>query len=479
MFPVTTDDWQSTRRAPAWALALALSLVAALLQSRLIPIDGDISWLITVSERVLDGQRLYVDAIEVNPPASVWLYLPLVALGQMLALRPEGLIAAATILGALLSLRATMRISARLPQPPSPVVIAACLSFVTLILPGGLFAQREHAALLLALPVIAAIVLLGERGRLPRRTALLTGVAAGLIMVIKPHFALALLLPALHASRKLRSLSPLLLPAGAAAGVLLLYALSVVVLAPDFFKLLPMLVATYLPMGPPLWHYVASSLLIVPAALIAAAVLLQARPGNGLAAGWMLGGIGFAVAGLLQWKNYANHAFPGVALCLVGVLLLLLSGAGERQRRMLIGAGVALLSLALAWQTSSIRPDPALAAAIVRVAPPRPSMINLGFDLVTGHPAVRHVEGRWVGRRAALFTTAGALYVGLDKPGIRRWYDEDLAQWLADVRAHCPDVVLVETANRHWLFKEPAIRAAMRDYVPAARAGSIEVWRRR
>jgi hypothetical protein len=77
------------------------------------------------------------------------------------------------------------------------------------------------------------------------------GVGAGLVMVIKPHFALALLLPALNASRKLRSPAPLLLPAGAAAATLLIYALAVILFAPDFLKLLPMLGATYLPMGPP------------------------------------------------------------------------------------------------------------------------------------------------------------------------------------------------------------------------------------
>ncbi|WP_162789279.1 MULTISPECIES: hypothetical protein [Sphingomonas] len=479
MFEGTTVQWQSSRRAPAWALAVGMALFAALLQASFIPIDGDISWLITVSERVLDGQRLYVDVIEVNPPASVWLYLPWVALARLCGLRPEGVIVGATLVGALLSLRATLRLTARLPQASNPVAVAAAVGFVTLLLPGGLFAQREHVALLLAIPTIAAIVLLGHRGRLPRRTALLAGLGAGLIIAIKPHFALALLLPALGASRKLRSPAPLLVPALVAAAVVALYALAVVLFEPAFLTLLPMLAATYLPMGPPWWHYFASSLLIVPAALVAAAVLLRARPGNGLAAGWLLGGVGFALAGLLQWKNYANHAFPGVALCLAGVVLLLLSGAGDPRRRRTIGIGVAALALALVSQTVSIRPDPTLAVAIARVAPPHPTMMTLGSDLVTGHPVVRNIGGRWVGRRAALFTAAGALYVGLDKPGIRHWYDEDLAQWVADVRAHRPEVMLVEDSNRGWLLKEPQVRAAMRDYRPAARAGEIEVWRRR
>lgn len=479
MFAGNSDQWQSTRRAPAWTLAIGLALLAALIQGTLIPIDADISWLITVSERVLQGQRLYVDVVEVNPPASVWLYLPFVALAKLLHLRAEAVIVAACIGGALLSLWGTLRLSSRLPQPPSPVALTASLGFVTLLLPGGLFAQREHVALLIALPVITAIVLLGDRGRLPGRTAVLAGLGAGLIMVIKPHFALALLLPAIGATRKLRSPAPFLLPALAALGVLGLYALAVLLFEPTFLSLLPMLAATYLPMGPPWFHYLLSSLLIVPAALIAGVVLLQARPGNGLVVGWLLGGVGFALAGLLQWKNYANHAFPGVALCLAGLLLLLISGSSERARRLPFRLGMGVMCAALLYQTCTIQPPPGLAAAIARAGPSHPKVITLGTQLVTGHPAVRHVDGHWVGRRAALFTAAGALYVGLDKPGIRHWYDEDLAIFAADVRANRPDIVLVEDENRRWLFKEPLIRAVMRDYAPVARAGEVAVWRRR
>ena len=39
----------------------------------------DTSWLITVSERMLSGERLYSQIYETNPPFSVWLYMPPVA----------------------------------------------------------------------------------------------------------------------------------------------------------------------------------------------------------------------------------------------------------------------------------------------------------------------------------------------------------------------------------------------------------------
>jgi len=478
MFPVGNATWQEVRRGPAWLLALACVLVAAVLQSRFVPLDADVSWLITVCEAVLSGKRLYVDIVEVNPPASVWLYLPWVALAHLLHLRPETVVAAAMCGGALLSLRATLALSARLPHPPSPFAIAAAIGFVGLILPGGLFAQREHIALLIALPTLAAIALLGDRGRLPRRTAVLAGLGAGVIVCIKPHFALALLLPTVWASRRLRSPAALVVPLAAAALPPLLYAAATLLWAPDFLSLLPMLSATYLPMHAPWTDFLLSPLLTVPAVLVVSAVLLRPADGNGLVASWLLGAVGFALAGLLQWKVYANHSLPGYALAFAGVIVLLFDRHGERRRR-LVGAGVALLAAVMVSQTATILPQPGLAEAIRRAAPPHPKLITLGCQLVTGHPAVRHVDGRWVGSRAALFTAAGARFVGLDRPGVRRWYDQDLALFAADVRRERPDIVLVETAERAWLLKEPAIRAVMRGYQPAARAGDIQVWRRR
>ena len=454
-------------------------VAATAFQSLLVPLDADVSWLITVCEAVLAGKRLYVDIVEVNPPASVWLYLPWVGLAELLGMRPEPVIAAAVCSGALLSVRATLSLTARLPRPPRPDAVVAVAAFAGLILPGGLFAQREHIAILLALPTLAAIALVVERGRLPRRTAMLAGIGAGLLICIKPHLALAVLLPACWATWRLRSPRPLLPSLLVAVAVVLLYGAAALLFARDYLALLPMLSDTYLPMHAPWLHFLLSSLLTVPAVLALAVAVLRPRLDNGLALAWLLGGLGFALAGLLQWKVYANHSLPGVALTLSATAILLFNDRLDSSRRRLVSIGVGALAAALALQTSTILPQPGLAEAIGRVAPAKPKVITLGYQLVTGHPAVRHVDGQWVGRRAALFTAAGASFVGLDQPRARRWYDEDLALFAADVRRSRPDIVLVESRARQRLLKESIVRSVMRGYEPATRAGDIEVWRRR
>jgi hypothetical protein len=45
--------------------------------------------LLTVAERVWDGQRLYVDVIETNPPMAVMVYIPGIAIARAVGLPVE------------------------------------------------------------------------------------------------------------------------------------------------------------------------------------------------------------------------------------------------------------------------------------------------------------------------------------------------------------------------------------------------------
>ena len=46
---------------------------------QVVPLNTDVSWLIVVCQRMLDGQHLYRDIIEINPPMAAFAYLPGVA----------------------------------------------------------------------------------------------------------------------------------------------------------------------------------------------------------------------------------------------------------------------------------------------------------------------------------------------------------------------------------------------------------------
>lgn len=127
-------------------------LVAGALAARL-SIVPDVAWLLTVSERVLDGAVLYRDVLEANPPLSVWLYLPVVALARAFGTSPEALLPAYVMLLAALAIWGSGRIllaAGLLRRAEGWWAIAAA---VLLLLPIGIHAQREQIAITLALPL--------------------------------------------------------------------------------------------------------------------------------------------------------------------------------------------------------------------------------------------------------------------------------------------------------------------------------------
>ena len=473
------------RFAAAIPLLLAATVFAVLVQSLFIPIDSDVSWLITVNEKMLAGQRLYTDVIEPNPPASIWLYTPAVWAAAQLRLRAEAAVVALFILFALCSCAATLRLCDRLSRPPHPLVLAASVAFVTLVLPLGTFAQREHAALLLALPVLAGLAVIADRQGLSMRAALAIGAAAGMVIVIKPHFALAMVPPLCFAAWRARGLKPVLPVALAAAGVVAGYAMALVAFAPDYFRLLPMLGAVYLPLREQWTTLLRGPVLIMPLAIYALAFILRPRRVDSLAAMFLIGSAGFALAALIQAKGYLNHALPAMALGLVGLALVATQPEIQAQRRRLVLISAAALAGLQLFAMASIQPIPGLAAAVARVAPAKPSMITLGPDLLTGHPLVRNVDGRWVGSRPALFIAAGAHRQlagasGVERTRLQRWYDSDIESFAADVRQQRPDVILVDVRPEvAWLRNDLRVRQVMAAYRPAARAGAVEVWVRR
>lgn len=452
-------------------------IVAIAVQSLWIPIDADVSWLITVSERVLAGDRLYVDILEVNPPASVWMYIPLVWLAQLAGLKPEAVVAGAFVAAALASVALTARMALKLDRAPSPFVLVGALAFVTLVLPMGLFAQREHAALLLAFPTLTAMALLAEGKPLGRVALDGSGAAAGLIIVIKPYFVLAVVGPAVWAAFERRSLSPMWPAIGAALLAIATYALAILTLAHPFLELVPTIARTYGAMHE-VWWKVALGPALYPAVCAILAILLRAPRIPTLGVVWALGAVGFIIAAWAQAKNYPNHALPQCALALAALTVVLCGSEGTGARRRVVTAALAAVALCqmYAW---TIVPDPAVAAAIQQSGASAPRVMALSPNLATGHPVTRNVGGAWVGDRAGLFTAAAARFVGLGDPEMQRAYREDVRAFARDMEREEPDVVLVHAPTKAWLMRDPEIAESMRDYRFEARGAKTEVWVRR
>ena len=57
-------------------ISIIILFAAAIALRNVLAANTDVSWLLTVGERVLGGERLYADVFETNPPMAVLVYLP-------------------------------------------------------------------------------------------------------------------------------------------------------------------------------------------------------------------------------------------------------------------------------------------------------------------------------------------------------------------------------------------------------------------
>ncbi len=459
--------------------------------------NTDVSWLLTVGERWAAGETPYVGTIEVNPPASVLLYMPAIALGRLLGVSPEAGVIALVILAALASAVLTCRVLQRAELLPTPEVgwQGAALLALLLLVPAGDFAEREHIALLAILPLLAV---LSARviGRPPAwRDAALAGLGGGIALAIKPLFGLGLLGPLVYviARRGWRhavSAPELHFTWGVAA----LYGACIPVWFPHFLSdVLHWVLVAYVPVRRPAFELLASPIGLVFAALCIVAFRLSRLVRFGA---WprmlLLSAIGFHAAYILQGKPWAYHALPGVLLAALAVLAVVCGPQGGfpwNRSRVLATAALSAITLVgailFAAHNTMGAAIPGLEQALAEVAP-HPTVMALTSDISIGHPLVREVAGRWVGTFPAEWTIKGAetlrdrgVSTGTDQE-LQALSDAERVITTQDVVFKQPDAILVQGPRwQRYIEENPELAAAFQNYERRGDYGRVTLWARR
>lgn len=309
------------------------------------PLNHDVAAMLQFAQRIADGERLYVDLIDINPPMMFWLDLIPVGLARLTGLPVPSAFIVTVLAATAASGALAWRLFRALPEAADPlgaVLLPGLALLAMLVLPTHNFGQREHLLLILTLPylTLAAARLAGRPQ--PAGLSLGVGVLAALGIGMKPHFALlpvavelVLLLPP-GRWRRLRDPSPWAIVAIGAA-----YLAATLVWLPEYVGVMVPLVARY-------YHAFDPAAVLALAAQPEMLTLIGAWVALAAATAWRGGVIarvaaaavgGALLAGLLQAKPWDYHyvAAVGLMYLLAGVLVVDIVG-----RRVRLGAAPAL-----------------------------------------------------------------------------------------------------------------------------------------
>jgi hypothetical protein len=289
------------------------------------PINHDVAALMDVVHRWLDGEKLYVDIIDVNLPLVFVLYTIPEALTRLFDF--TGLDATtwlilcfyAAIIGSFLACRALTHKVPSLAHPLTEALVPPTLLFLFVVLPNENFGQREHLMFVLTAPYLlhAAERAEGRAAAIGRVPTWAIALAAGLGLAQKPHFMVIPLVVEtyllLHRGwrRTVLDVVPWIIGAVAIG-----HAALIVFGTPAYINsVLPIIWDSYAHLGEVTWQDVLFGPVLGPCLLALAAFgLLAIFLARTVAARVIVAyGLGAALAAALQAKGWPYHVLPALS----------------------------------------------------------------------------------------------------------------------------------------------------------------------
>jgi hypothetical protein len=477
---------------------------------------SDTAFLLYAAEHVLDGARLYVDVVEINPPLIVALNLPAVILARAVGASDIAIYRALVTLGLLGALAFADWSLRRALDPDSDRLrrrLVLVLALALFLAPGNDFGQREHLLIALALPWVLLVVARTSGRPAPAGPALTAGVLAGLGLAIKPHFLLLWLAVEGYASWRLHARRPSYEALGA-IGFLALYAAGVAILTPQYFDLVRLLGPAYAGFGrDPFLHVLvtAPGTTVCYLAALAGVALLRASKHRTLWAVLLVALVASFVAGAAQQKGWGYHFYPSRVFALVLLALAVMDIRRPLARpvqQVYAAAAFAALavSLLLSVEEGIVRVrhrDPAreaeqrqldeLVAAVRRHTPRGGSLYVLSYTIGSSFPLVNYSAVRWASRFPHLWIIEAVYQDQLHAPRPLRFHtpaEMDRAERYLndavyeDLTRNRPDVLMVLKHARDtvgnslrrvdylaYFGRDPRIAAALKRYRLAEEVG--------
>ncbi len=476
------------------------------------PLNHDVAGLLAFTGRWLDGEDLYTELIEVNPPLILLMNVPAVLLGRLLPGGPvlalQLLLLAACAASALLSLRLLAAEQEAGPMERAGLGIGLAM---VLLIPGAEFGQREHIMMVLALPYLLLTARRIEGRPAPPGLALPIAALAAVGFALKPHFlAFPLLLEAWVLWRRgrgaLRDPVPWIM-----AALWLLYLVVLLLWFADYLmRVVPLARADYLAVFPAGWVTILLTDRVLPFLLLLLAlglIALRRRLGT-QAMVLALVGLASVPVAIAQQKGFGYHTLPlrmAALLLLVLVGLRLLDralpeamarrGAGAARAAVAWGLGcLAMLGAEAPWaQLHYQGSEPDQLAELFTTEAAGQAILVLSPAVSGIYPALNYAEARNILPTMTIWPLQ-AHYIhcppparltpaGMDRD--QRWFFQTAVARFAQERprllvvapdqqrAGCEPFDLLRYFSQHPLFVR-----TLRDYRPGPGVLGYRVWRR-
>jgi hypothetical protein len=476
-------------------LSIALLFGTAMLLRHFTAANTDVSWLLIAGERMLDGQRLYGDILETNPPMAVLVYIPGILIGRALGISAEFIVDGLVFLAVAMALALVSGIL----KHSSPGGVRQWLMLflaiaVLAIVPVQVFGQREHIAVIALLPALAVLVLRAGGERPPGWAILVAGAGLGLALSFKPYFAIALLACVGALAVQGRSWRLMVVPElFIAAGLVTLYALGTLLLFPDYFTVIgPLARDVYIPIGLPFRLMLEKPVVALWGIALVAATWLGRKAIEPPQLALTAMSIGFGIVFFLQHKGWPYHSYPMMAFALLAL------GCAAQSSRVRAASGrapvaAALLLLAvlggrsMIWFNHAFDARP-IQAAVARLGP-HPTILAISAQAGIGHPMTRALGGTWASRQQGLIV-AGYYKFMLDNDSpdaqsialVDGYAERERAWVVEDFRKYRPTVVLVDRLTDDWdawMRETPALVDLMKGYRRAETVMDVDIYARR